>query len=244
MKDTGAIDSFYIPITDKVDDPLTGSGRFHAVLLLASLATHLLVYWVLAMTSLPRARKAAPVKSIGVEFITGKQLDQLFSKPAAQETPVSSIATQTALPDEPVELPSPVPVREREQGPERIVVRKFQLGTVLNHPKNKELRESLVLFDPSDQREQLCNLEVMEQLQIWDSQYKPERVVAFAYGDVKVTDNTINAQGAAFRSAGKWYRLQYTCTFDAANNQVTAMDFLGGDLIPRSQWEEHFLFAH
>ncbi|SDR48277.1 DUF930 domain-containing protein [Pseudovibrio sp. Tun.PSC04-5.I4] len=243
LKDMDVGDSLQISKAERVEFSEAGSSRFYAVLLVSSIAIHLVAYWFLFMTSLPRGRRALPIKSIGVEFITGRQLDQLFAKPVVEDIPTASISGPIVPQVEPKQLPSPVPPIETDQAPQRVVARKFQLGRILAEPENKELLDSLVLFDPADQREQLCNLEVMEQIQIWNADYKPERVVAFAYGDVRISHKTITADGAAFRSASNWYRLQYTCTFEPTNNQVTAMDFFAGDQIPQSDWEDHFLFA-
>ncbi len=128
------------------------------------------------------------------------------------------------------------------QAPQPVIAQNLQLGRLLDAPENRELKESLVLFDPSEQREQLCNLEVMEQIQLWNKSFNPERVVAFAYKDPMVFADTVTAEGAAFRSKGEWYHLSYKCTWNPTTNLVTALEFLTGKLIPQSEWDDHYLF--
>ncbi|KZL25883.1 DUF930 domain-containing protein [Pseudovibrio sp. WM33] len=222
---------------------IVGSNKTYTLVFASSLMVHLFAYWVLAISHLPRSFRGSPVKSIGVELIGTAQFEQLITPPVQQEPPTASLSSAPPEDATPQPLPPPVVREEIIQTPQPVIAQHFQLGRLLDAPENKELKESLVLFDPSDQREQLCNLEVMEQIELWDESFNPERVVAFAYKDPVVFGNSVSADGAAFRSKGDWYHLTYKCTYNPTTNLVTALEFLAGDVIARSEWEDHFLFA-
>ncbi|SFU07091.1 protein of unknown function [Pseudovibrio denitrificans] len=228
---------------ERTDYVFVGSNKTYTMLFTFSLMAHLFAFWLLAMSNLPRGFRARPVKSIGVELIGTTQFEKLFAPPVVEEPPTASLSPAPIVKDKPQELPPPVVREEPVKGLQPVIADNFQLGRLLEAPENKELKESLVLFDPSDQREQLCNLEVMEQIHLWNESFNPERVVAFAYKDPVVFGDTVTAEGAAFRSKGEWYHLAYRCTWNPTTNLVTALEFLSGDLIPHSEWEDHFLFA-
>ncbi|GHB42193.1 hypothetical protein GCM10007094_34250 [Pseudovibrio japonicus] len=219
------------------------SDKPYAALITVSLLAHLLAFSLLAMTTPPRGFRARPVKNIGVDLIGAAEFEKLFSPPPVEEPPTTSVSPTVVAPETPQELPPPVVRKPEAKAPQPVIAQSLQLGRLLDAPENRELKESLVLFDPSEQREQLCNLEVMEQIQLWNGSFNPERVVAFAYKDPVAFADTVTAEGAAFRSKGEWYHLSYKCTWDPSTNLVTALEFLAGELIPHSEWDDHFLFA-
>ena len=53
----------------------------------------------------------------------------------------------------------------------------------------------------------------------------------------------MTADGAAFRSKGRWYGLQFTCDLSADGQSVTGFAFLVGDAIPREKWDAFGLAA-
>lgn len=72
-------------------------------------------------------------------------------------------------------------------------------------------------------------------------QFKPDRVVAYAMADVKITTNTVLADGAAFRSDRQWYDLKFKCQFGADRHSIQSFEFSVGDAIPKKLWETHNL---
>lgn len=222
---------------------VAGSDKRYAVLVTVSVLAHLLAFSLLAMSTPPRGFRARPVKNIGVDLIGAVEFEKLFAPPPVEEPPTASISPAVVAQEPPQELPPPVVRKPVMQAPQPVIAQNLQLGRLLDAAENRELKESLVLFDPSEQREQLCNLEVMEQIQLWNGTFNPERVVAFAYKDPVAFADTVTAEGAAFRSKGEWYHLSYKCTWNPTTNLVTALEFLAGEVIPQTEWEDHFLFA-
>lgn len=219
------------------------SQRNYALFLAFSFVVHAFLYWTFAKSNLPDAHQTSPLRGTNVELIPAAQFKKLVAKPIPEEQLSPSFPQAPSTFEEPQDLVNRTQESPKETISTRTVVHDFQLSRLLALPENKKLQESLPLFDPADVQEQLCNLEVMEQIQIADKNYRPERVVAFAFEHPQVSGDQIKAQGAAFRSEGSWFKLQYSCTFNALTNLVTAMDFIVGEVIPHSDWEMHFLFA-
>jgi hypothetical protein len=76
----------------------------------------------------------------------------------------------------------------------------------------------------------------MEQVHDWQPDFQPERLVAYASAEFAIADDTILAEGAAFRSRGRWYRLRFECGLSADHETVTAFQFRVGDPVPKDQW--------
>ncbi len=219
------------------------SSKVFPVLLVVSFLAHIYGAWWFLRYATPRSFRSAPVKSVDVHLIGSQQFESATQAPAAPPATTQSLQPVPTAQKPSLQLPPPVVREQKMPVPQTVVVKHFRLRELLDAPENKELKESLPLFAPSEQREQLCNLEVMEQIQIWDDKFNPVRVVAFAFKDPAVRGNSITAEGAAFRSRGEWYKLEYQCTFNPSTNLVTALDFLVGKRIPYEKWEDHFLFA-
>jgi hypothetical protein len=114
-------------------------------------------------------------------------------------------------------------------------------GAALTDPKSRQARAMLPHFEPTERSVQLCNLEAMEQVHAWKPSFEPERIVAYASAEVAIAGDSIRADGAAFRSGGKWYTLRFDCGLSADHARVVAFDFSVGDTIPRDQWDAHSL---
>ncbi|MET0172458.1 MAG: DUF930 domain-containing protein [Agrobacterium vaccinii] len=112
---------------------------------------------------------------------------------------------------------------------------------VLADRRSTQTREALKQLAPADQIEQLCNLEAMAQVGAWSEELKPDRVVAYAMSDPKLSGSAFVAEGAAIHSERDWYRLQFKCQLAVDKTKVAAFEFLLGDSIPREIWGEHNL---
>lgn len=97
------------------------------------------------------------------------------------------------------------------------------------------------MLAPTDQIEQLCNLEAMAQVGVWSKDHRPDRVVAYAMADPKLSGNTFSADGAALHSKRDWFKLRFRCDLTPDHKKVAAFEFLMGEPIPRKEWEEHNL---
>lgn len=99
----------------------------------------------------------------------------------------------------------------------------------------------LPLFEEETRLEQLCNLEAMAQIALLLQSFQPDRVVAYAKADVKIVDNKLVAEGAAFRSNRQWYGLTFTCGLSADHQAVQSFEFSVGKAIPKRFWEKYNL---
>lgn len=95
-------------------------------------------------------------------------------------------------------------------------------------------------LDPQTRLEQRCDIEAMIRLKR-EARWAPDKVLAYAYSDPKLSRHRIQADGAAFRSRGKWYHLSYDCSAAPDHLTITAFNYKIGKLIPQSHWQAHYL---
>jgi hypothetical protein len=107
---------------------------------------------------------------------------------------------------------------------------------------SKKMKKQLMLLEPSVRLEQTCDTGAMERMKQDRTPYRVDRVVAYAFEQPAVTDHSVTAPGAAFRSRGEWYRFSYKCTTDAENLEVQALTYAIGERVPRDQWEKANLY--
>jgi hypothetical protein len=96
--------------------------------------------------------------------------------------------------------------------------------------------KSLMMLDPSERLEQLCDYAAMVQIRKDERHYRPDRAVANAGGQAHVSNDTIKTSAGAFRSRGKWYTLSYTCTATPDHMKVVSFDYSIGAEIPETKW--------
>lgn len=89
--------------------------------------------------------------------------------------------------------------------------------------------------------EQRCNQKAMSTIQQENKGMRPDELVAYAFGDTRLKDDTIHAPGAAVRSRGHWYHLSYTCTTTDDGLDVRKLDYKLGSEVPKSDWSAHYL---
>jgi Domain of Unknown Function (DUF930) len=58
----------------------------------------------------------------------------------------------------------------------------------------------------------------------------------------RLSGTSLDSEGAAFRSAGHWYRLSFECQTSADRMRVLSLSYEIGDLIPHSDWDEYGLY--
>ncbi|NTJ41616.1 DUF930 domain-containing protein [Agrobacterium larrymoorei] len=95
---------------------------------------------------------------------------------------------------------------------------------------------------PEERLEQRCDIEAMERIAKEQKGMKPDKVIAYAFGDPDVTKDSIKATGAVFRSGGEWYRLRYKCQIASSSLGIRNFDYKVGDKVPESQWAKHYLY--
>lgn len=96
-------------------------------------------------------------------------------------------------------------------------------------------------LDPATRLEQRCDVEAMERITKHEQHLSADKVLAYAFSDPVVQDHAIIADGAAFRSRERWYKLSFAC--QTSDDQMTVMSFKYtiGDEVPESEWAAHYL---
>ncbi|KIQ01895.1 signal peptide protein [Agrobacterium tumefaciens] len=103
------------------------------------------------------------------------------------------------------------------------------------------LRQLNVLA-PEERLEQRCDIEAMERIASEQKGMKPDKVIAYAFGDPDVTSDSIKAAGAVFRSGGEWYRLRYKCQITPSTLGIRDFNYKIGEKVPEEQWAKHYLY--
>jgi hypothetical protein len=94
---------------------------------------------------------------------------------------------------------------------------------------------------PEARLEQICDYTAMQRIRA-AGKFRPDRAVGYAISEAKVTGNTLVAEGAAFRSKKKWYRLSYTCTTTPDRMKVLKFEHEVGAEIPQERWSAYGLW--
>jgi hypothetical protein len=109
------------------------------------------------------------------------------------------------------------------------------------HALDDRIVKQLNALAPDERREQRCDMEAMDRIRK-EAGYKPDKVIAYSFGDPVENGNAIRAPGAVFRSGGDWYRLKYKCETGEQGLKVLSFDYKIGSKVPREQWEQHYLY--
>jgi hypothetical protein len=104
------------------------------------------------------------------------------------------------------------------------------------------IRSQLQKLTPEERLEQRCDIEAMEKISDGKGGFRPDKVIAYAFGDPKLDGTTLKTKGAVFRSRGEWYRLSYKCEASADRLNVNAFKYKVGEIVPREDWEAHYLY--
>ena len=113
----------------------------------------------------------------------------------------------------------------------------------LADPKNKSVAPKLARLEPKTALEQICDFEAILQIGRIETDFAPDSVVAYAMGETQSSNDLILADGAAFRSRGRWYNLKFKCQVSARWQRVLAFEFEVGEAVPRADWSAHALAA-
>jgi hypothetical protein len=99
-----------------------------------------------------------------------------------------------------------------------------------------KFEKSLMMLDPSERLEQLCDYTAMAQIRNDDKSFRPDRAVSNATGEAQVKQDIIDTKGGAFRSRGKWFALSYRCQAAPDHMSVVSFKYLIGPEIPENKW--------
>lgn len=99
-----------------------------------------------------------------------------------------------------------------------------------------KFEKSLLMLDPGERLEQLCDYTAMARIRSDDKSFLPDRAVANASGEALVIRDTLDTKGGAFRSRGKWYALSFTCQAAPDHMSVVSFKYTIGPEIPETKW--------
>ena len=104
------------------------------------------------------------------------------------------------------------------------------------------VRTQLQKLTPEERLEQRCDIEAMDQISKGKGGFRPDKVIAYAFGVPKLAGTTFKTKGAVFRSRGEWYRLSYKCEASSDRLEVNAFKYHIGDVVPHEDWKDHYLY--
>ncbi|CAN5520873.1 DUF930 domain-containing protein [soil metagenome] len=94
---------------------------------------------------------------------------------------------------------------------------------------------------PETRLEQRCNGRAMGTVSREHKGFHPDEFVAYAFAETAIRGARIKAPGGALRSGGQWYRLSYVCETSPDGLEVKSFSYQLGAIVPRKDWDEHFL---
>ncbi|MEM8852075.1 MAG: DUF930 domain-containing protein [Pseudomonadota bacterium] len=212
-------------------------GSLAPLCLLASFAVHTILLGVAVIVTHAMPNPPKPPASIVVDLIPEVSM-------AAAIQLASPGQEDAAIPEAPPPEAEPAPALPSQPPTQGVLVRPTTMlaNAALNEPGSRQAREALRTLGTEDRMEQLCDVEALEQIEAWrPNQYRPELLVAYAFADTKFAGRAVSAEGAAFRSGGHWYRLNFACEVSPNMERVIAFQFQVGEEIPRHLWEDHYL---
>jgi hypothetical protein len=210
-----------------------------------SVAVHgVLLVLLLLLTRFPRPQVRPSEESISVAIVPSLPPEATRPAPAILTAPKGG-TNPTPSPVPPTSIKPAVP-SESSQPPSQssmVQAKTFFAARTLADPRSAKAVAELNGVALDDRKEQICDLEAMEQVEAWKKSLKTEQVIAYALKDAETDGATIRAEGAAIRANGLWYRLKFDCTLGADDRTVTAFAFQLGDAIPKADWERYYLPA-
>ena len=104
------------------------------------------------------------------------------------------------------------------------------------------IRGQLEKLTPEERLEQRCDMEAMDRIGVGKGGFRPDKVIAYAFGDPKLDGTTFKTKGAVFRSKGEWYRLSYKCEASEDRLEVNGFKYRIGEQVPHEEWAAHYLY--
>lgn len=129
----------------------------------------------------------------------------------------------------------------------RVFISMASLGLALQyghaHAYETSLRPQFERLEPDTRLEEVCDTEVALRLNREQRGLAVDKVVSYTFRQViQEKNNKIVANGAAFRSRGKWFHLKFECQTGPKHMDVHMLTYTAGAEIPRSQWARHYLY--
>jgi hypothetical protein len=167
---------------------------------------------------------------------TPQQFDAILhpAPPLARPEIPAPSAGMPGDPTVPAPAPGPRPWRRATQ---------MLSASALADPKNKSVAPKLARVEPKTALEQICDFEAILQIGRIETDFASDAVVAYAMRDTLTSKDLIVADGAAFRSRGRWYNLKFKCKISARQQRVLSFEFEVGEAVPRADWSANALAA-
>lgn len=202
-----------------------------------SLALHALLLAALLLVPRPQPFKLPAEDAVPVELVAPVPEPVMLARqpkaPATPPLPAAPLAPTTPV--------TPKPEALTTQRPAMVKAHSFYAAKLLADPRSRHARQALATFAPDERAIQLCNIEAMEQIHRWKAELRPDLVVPYATGNLRIGGGSIHAEGAAFRAGGRWYAVTFSC--NVAQGAVSAFEFSVGEAIPEARWAEYNLVA-
>jgi len=113
------------------------------------------------------------------------------------------------------------------------------LAVLFAQPATAQQRylQSLLRVEPQTRLEQVCDIEAARQIRR-DTGLRVDRAKADISRAPVHSGHTVTASGGAFRAAGQWRELSFTCTGTPDHLHVVSLKYKIGPVIPESKWAE------
>jgi Domain of Unknown Function (DUF930) len=116
------------------------------------------------------------------------------------------------------------------------------LATAQAANAESRFERSLQRLAPVERLTQICDYTAMKKINDAPNGLRPDRAVGDARSRIIVNKDTIEANGAAFRSHHQWYELSYTCTASPDHMKVLKFEYKVGAAIPEAKWASYNLW--
>lgn len=110
------------------------------------------------------------------------------------------------------------------------------------HALDRNIVRQLQALDPEERLEQRCDIEAMKRIREEQDGFRPDKVIAYTFSDPVIVENSMEAPGAAVRSRGEWYRLEFRCETGPKKLTIREFDYSLGAMVPREDWQRHYLY--
>ncbi|HWK96203.1 MAG TPA: DUF930 domain-containing protein [Pseudolabrys sp.] len=96
--------------------------------------------------------------------------------------------------------------------------------------------------DPNTRQEQICDIALMDRIGRDRREYSPDRAKSDALAHPHHGRGSLRAEGAAFRSGGRWYKVAFVCRTTADNLKVISLTYKIGGRIPQEKLADYDLW--